>query len=170
MLEMNFELFDKTLPLAKEMGIRLATETFGTSSRYGCIDFFGDNKNFIEGFVPLYEKYGDTFVVCVDTGHTNLTVNFGCPPVEEIIESLGSHVCALHLHDNNGIKDQHKLPGTGDINWSKVFSALDKINYKVVYNLEISPLHFGKDFALEEIAFAVKALKQLLKNQESQNA
>ena len=60
--------------------------------------------------------------------------------------------------------------GTGDINWSKVFSALDKINYTGVYNLEISPLHFGKDFALEEIAFAVKALKQLLKNQESQNA
>ena len=170
MLEMNFELFDKTLPLAKEMGIRLATETFGSSSRYGCIDFFGDNKNFIEGFMPLYEKYGDTFVVCVDTGHTNLTVNFGFPPVEEIIESLGSHVCALHLHDNNGLKDQHKIPGTGDINWNGVFFALNKINYTGVYNLEISPLHFGNDFALEETVFAVKALKQLLKNQESQNA
>ncbi len=170
MLEMNFELFDKTLPFAKENNIKLATETFGSSSRYGCIDFFGDNKNFVEGFMPLYEKYGDTFAVCVDTGHTNLTVKFGCPPAEDIIKSLGNHVCALHLHDNNGLKDQHKIPGTGDINWDAVFSALDEINYKGVYNLEISPLHFGKDFALEETAFAIKALKQLLKSKETQNA
>ena len=166
MFEMNFELFDRTLPFAKENGTKLATETFGSSSRYGCIDFFGNDKNFFDGFMPLYEKYGDTFVICVDTGHTNLTVNFGCPPVENIIKNLGNHVCALHLHDNNGLKDQHKIPGTGDVNWNGVFSALDEINYKGVYNLEISPLHFGKDFAFEETAFAIKALRQLLKNQE----
>ena len=166
MFRMNYELFDKTLPFAKENGIILATETFGSSSRYGCIDFFGNDKNFLEGFMPVYEKYGDSFCVCVDTGHTNLTCAFGCPSVEDIIKSLNKHVKALHLHDNNGLKDQHKIPGTGDIIWQNVLKTLDEINYTGTYNLEVAPVHYGKDFAFEETLFSVKALKQLLKISE----
>lgn len=163
MHQFNYELFDKTLPLAKELGIKLATETFGSSSRYGCIDFFGDINNFLDGFMPLYNKYGDTFCVCVDTGHTNLATGFNNPQVSQVIKKLSSHVQALHLHDNNGLKDQHKIPGTGDINWESVFGALKEINYKGAYNLEISITHFGEDFALEEAGFAIKVLKHMLK-------
>ena len=166
MHEFNYELFDKTLPRAKELGVKLATETFGSSSRYGCVDFFGNIKNFINGFIPLYEKYGETFCICVDTGHTNLAVNFDNPEVCEVIKMLNKHVKALHLHDNNGLKDQHKIPGTGDIDWVKVLTALKDISYCGAYNLEVSITHYGTDFAFEEATFAVKVLKQLLKNSE----
>lgn len=162
MLQFNYDLFDKTLPLAKELNIKLATETFGTSSRYGCIDFFGDINNFLEGFYPLYEKYGDTFCVCVDTGHTNLAARFDNPSVSEVIKKLSPHVKALHLHDNNGLKDQHKIIGTGDILWADVFKALKEINYQGTYNLEVSITHFGEGFAFEEASFAIKVLKHLL--------
>lgn len=162
MHKFNYDLFDKTLPFAKESGIKLATETFGSSARYGCIDFFGDINNFLDGFMPLYEKYGDTFCICVDSGHTNLATRFDNPQVSEVIKMLSSHVYALHLHDNNGLKDQHKIPGTGDINWESVFGALKEINYKGAYNLEISVNHFGDEFAFEEAGFAIKVLKQML--------
>ena len=165
MHKFNYDLFDKTLPLAKKLNIKLATETFGSSSRYGCIDFFGDINNFLEGFNPLYEKYGDTFCICVDTGHTNLATSFNNPSVSEVIKILSSNVKALHLHDNNGLKDQHKIPGTGDIIWKDVFNALKDINYKGAYNLEVSITHYGEDFAFEEASFAIKVLKQLLKEE-----
>ncbi len=166
MFQFNYELFDKTLPLAKKLGIRLLSETFGSSSRYGCVDFFGNFHNFLKGFMPLYEKYGDTFGVCVDTGHTNLAEKFNNPQVSDVIRKLGPYIKALHLHDNNGLKDQHKIPGTGDIDWKDVFNALKDISYKGACNLEIVLTHYGNDFAFEEAVFAIKALKQLLKNSE----
>lgn len=169
MHQFNYELFDSILPLAKELGVKVATETFGSSSRYGCIDFFGDINNFKDGFMPLYKKYGDTFCICVDTGHTNLAVAFDNPSVSEVIRMLAPNVCALHLHDNNGLKDQHKIPGTGDIDWESVFKALKATNYKGAYNLEISINHFGDEFALEEAGFAIKVLKYMLKKYEVTN-
>lgn len=159
----NKDLFEKGGVYAKENGVKLVTETFGSSSRYGCIDFFGDYKNFTDGLNNIKEVYPD-ISVCVDTGHTNLTKQFNQPSVQEVIKNLKENITCLHLHDNSGFKDEHKVLGSGNIDWKEVFSALKEIDYKGVFNLEIVLTHYGEDFIFEELSYGVKTLKQLLKN------
>jgi sugar phosphate isomerase/epimerase len=53
---------------------------------------------------------------------------------------------------------------TGSIDWTDVMNALDEIGYCGWYNLEINLRHFGEDFAIEEAAFAVKVMRQILKS------
>jgi sugar phosphate isomerase/epimerase len=48
--------------------------------------------------------------VCLDTGHINAFSRF---PVKKWWEVLGGKVVALHLHDNDGLSDDHLPPGEG---------------------------------------------------------
>ena len=130
------------------------------------MEFFGIPENLLE----LVRRVGeacdaaDALCVCVDTGHTNLAVAMGHPSVGDVIRKLGSLVEVLHLHDNNGIKDQHKILGTGIIDWKDVFSALDEIGYAGYYNLETMLKHYGDGFEEEEGKFSFKVLNHMLKS------
>lgn len=69
----------------------------------------------------------------------------------------------LHLNDNDTFEDQHKIPGMGIIDWDDIFSALDEIGYKGVYNMELNLYHYGKNFVVEVAEFAVKVMHHMLK-------
>lgn len=159
----NLDLFARAAVFAREFNVNLVSETFGSSSRYGCIDFFGDNSEFIKGINNIKEIYPE-ISVCMDTGHTNLATRFNNPSVSDAIKNIGGIISCLHLHDNSGFIDEHKVLGSGNIDWESVFNALDEIGFSGVYNLEIALTHYGNDFILEELAYGIKTLKQLLKN------
>ena len=164
MFDIGVRLFTSILPYAKREGIKIAAETHGDSGKYGKMEFFG----YVENLIELIERVraasdaGDYLCVCVDTGHTNMTVRYGCPSVGDVIRRLGSLVEVLHLHDNNGIKDQHKIPMTGTIAWADVMSALKEIDFGGWYNLENTITHFGAGFCMEEAAFSVKVMRHML--------
>ena len=164
MFDIGVRLFTSILPYAKREGIKIAAETHGDSGKYGKMEFFG----YVENLIELIERVraasdaGDYLCVCVDTGHTNMTVRYGCPSVGDVIRRLGSLVEVLHLHDNNGIKDQHKIPMTGTIDWADVMSALKEIDFGGWYNLENTITHFGAGFCMEEAAFSVKVMRHML--------
>ena len=166
MFEIGVSLFTSVLPFAKAHGIKIAAETHGTASKYNKMEFFGIPDNLLELIRRVKEtcNAADALCVCVDTGHTNLAVAMGHPPVGDVIRRLGSLVEVLHLHDNNGIKDQHKIIGTGIIDWKDIFAALREIGYKGYYNLETMLKHFGEDFEIEEATFSVKVLDHMLKS------
>lgn len=98
----------------------------------------------------------DHFGICLDTGHLNLTVKNQA----EFIEKAGSRLHALHIADNDGSYDQHKMPFSsgnhlGAIDFVEVFSSLQKIGYDGLYNMEINgenriPLP-AREFKLEYI-------------------
>lgn len=163
--DLNTKMFMRILPFAKESGIKFAAETHGDSKKYSKMEFFGYVDNLIRAIeiIKSHEEYADHICVCVDTGHTNLTVNYGEPDVATVIRRLGSLIEVLHLHDNNGMRDEHKIPCTGIINWSSVIEALDDIGYSGYYNLENDIDHFGKDFEMEEAKFSVMVMRNLLK-------
>ena len=53
--------------------------------------------------------------ICLDFGHQHfLTPNF------DILKDYNEYISVLHIHDNNGIKDEHKIIGQGNINWQKI--------------------------------------------------
>ncbi len=78
---------------------------------------------------------------------------------------LGNRIVALHLNDNDTLRDQHKIPMTCTIDWKDAFEALKEIGYTGIYSmpLDFNANHFGKDFAEEEAAFAVKVMRNVLR-------
>lgn len=168
MRDLCYEHFNKRLQWAKLYKVKLATETFGYCTRLECNEFF---SNAIE-FKNIFDRIsadGDNseyFTICVDTGHSHTSVRFGDPSVGDVIRMFGKDISCLHLHDNDGIYDQHKVPMTGTIDWEDVFDALDEIGYEGVYNLEVNLAAFGKGFELETAEFSVKLLRFMLKQHQ----
>jgi len=62
---------------------------------------------------------------CLDCGHL---AAFGNSELEVWLESLGSYIRQLHLHDNHGSNDEHLAMGLGSIDFKLLFSHL-KLNY-----------------------------------------
>ncbi len=162
---LSLDMFSKILPFAKENGIKIATETFGDAVRYSAVDFFGDIDEFEKAYynVKQIEELRDYITVCVDTGHSNKAMRYNNPKPADVIRRLGKEVTALHLNDNDTFTDQHKMPLTGTIDWKDVFDALDEIGYDGIYNMEVNLNHFGKDLVVDTAEFAVKVMKNILK-------
>ena len=162
--KLNFELFITILPFARQYGIKIATETFGDAPDYGCCCLFGHTDEFIKTYNRICEEGGfeDCFVTCMDTGHTNKAMRFNNPSPGDAIRQIGKSISALHLHDNNGLTNQHKIPLTGSIDWNDVFDALDEIGYDGVYNMEVSLDCFGKGIEIETAEYAVKVMRNFL--------
>lgn len=171
MRELCYEQFSKRLSWAKLYGVKLATETFGYCSRLECNEFFANAVEFKNIFDRISAE-GDNneyFTICVDTGHSNTSVRFGDPSVGDVIRMYGKNISCLHLHDNDGVHDQHKVPMTGTIDWEDVCKALDEIGYEGVYNLEVNWGTFGKGFELETAEFSIKMLRFLLEQHQVKN-
>lgn len=168
MRNLNFLWFTTALQCAKLYDVKLANETFGDSPKYKICDFFGQIDEFVTSFdrVAAVGDNAKYFVACVDTGHSNKAMRFGNPTPGDVIRRLGKRVEALHLNDNDTLTDQHKIPMTGCIDWKDVLDALDEIGYSGAYNMELNLKHFGEDFMIEEAAFAIKVMRQMLKNRQ----
>lgn len=165
MRDLNKQMFLEILPYAKQYGVKVAMETFGDAVTYDCCDFFGNIKEFTECFCQLkeVEEYADYITVCVDTGHSNKAMRFGNPNPADVIRSLGEQVTVLHLNDNDTFTDQHKIPMTGNINWTDVLDALEEVHFHGVYNMELLLNQFGEEFDIETAEFAVRLMKHMLK-------
>lgn len=160
-----FDTFNRLLEFAKEFDVKIAMETMGDAPLYGCCDFFGHLKEFKKTYdrISSFKDNVNYFFCCIDTGHVNKAMRFNNNPTPaEFIRSMGSSVKCLHLNDNNTLKDQHKPPKTGVIDWDDVMLALDEIGYDGVYNLELNLKHFGEGFEIETARFSVKLMKHML--------
>ena len=71
----------------------------------------------------LHSKY---LKFCFDSGHANaFTRNIENFPWVKYRNKL---IC-VHLHDNNGLYDQHLIPFTGNIDWKLLAKSLKEIGY-----------------------------------------
>lgn len=164
MHDFAFKMWMDMLPHAKANGIKIATETFGDSVPDKCCDFFGRQAHFLRSLKRVKEsEYGAYFTACADTGHSNKATRFGEPKPADVIRQVGSEFTILHLNDNDTFTDQHKMPLSGSIDWKDVLDALDEIGYQGVYNMELVLDRYGEELALEHAAFAVKVMKNMLK-------
>jgi sugar phosphate isomerase/epimerase len=70
---------------------------------------------------------------CYDSSHDAIAEVFH----GRALEKWGSLLATTHLSDNNGINDDHLLPGSGTIDWQKVMKHFPKGNYKGTLMLEV---------------------------------
>jgi sugar phosphate isomerase/epimerase len=85
----------------------------------------------------LYELSDQRIKFCFDLGHW---FSYGSGSQYQNLsfwlQTLAPFLAHLHLHDNDGIADQHLGLGQGNIPWSELFLDLDLLNLKPTCTLE----------------------------------
>ena len=71
--------------------------------------------------------------ICLDYGHANLMGD-----LSDAIETVGGHLLTTHVHDNDGRKDDHRVPFAGRIDWDVAIMETQKIGYDGVLMFEVA--------------------------------
>ena len=141
--EENAQMYWGLLPFAKSCGVKIATENMWNWDREK------DESSFAacatgEGFKKHVEIVNDDYLVaCLDLGHAEMRGS-GDGAVS-MIKTLGYHLQALHIHDNDRWHDSHQIPFSMDIDWTNVVKALKEIGYKGYFTLEADRFLEGYD-------------------------
>lgn len=135
--------------VAEARGLTLALENMLTSKdglRVGTR--VGELREVIESL--SIENLG----ICLDTGHAH----YNGLDVSRETKNAGDLLIDLHVNDNDGTKDQHKVPGEGTINWPSFTEALWGTKYRGIFTLEI----YGEDEVPKRLEKSYKAASRLL--------
>src|SRR5271154_3702987 len=87
----------------------------------------------------------DRVGVCLDIGHAHLAAPEKNIAIDEAFELLKPRIAQLHLHDNQGAKDDPLWPGTGTIDWANVARHIATLPaatpgiLEIAYGLEETP-------------------------------
>ncbi|MCR5041762.1 MAG: sugar phosphate isomerase/epimerase [Clostridia bacterium] len=132
--ELNIESYSKLIPAARENGVTVCLENMFSGYR-------GKNYAACCSDVTTACEYVDTlnslagekaFGFCLDTGHMLL-----CSlDAKDTVVELGDRISALHIHDNNGINDQHLAPYMGILDWNRFIDGLKEIRYDKTLSFE----------------------------------
>lgn len=76
----------------------------------------------------------DDIGVTLDVGHANL----GDSGLDHAVELLRSRIGELHVHDNNGLRDEHLWPGSGSIEWARFPQLAASLPQEIPGILEIA--------------------------------
>ena len=135
---------DELLPLAERLGVVV------------CIENIWYKINTPERLLSLKKQFpADALGFCYDAGHANLMdkgrgfpdsrpfqVWNGETPTwdDHVLEKMLPHVVNCHLHDNNGVTDQHRIPGHGTVDWDHVTALLSRAPRLQVIQSEVLPV------------------------------
>ena len=127
--EVNLEFIARLLPIAKECGVTICLENMPWH------EFSIASPDEIREIVDTVND--ENFKMCLDTGHANI-YNKGL--------SVGDHaraqrevLRALHVHDNDGKQDQHRIPYDGYVNWADFGAAIREIGFDGPFTFESAP-------------------------------
>lgn len=132
--EINIERYSRLIPTAKKLGVTVCLENMfayfrGKIYAACCSDIckacaYVDELNRIAG-----EKL---FGFCLDTGHALL-----CGlDIRDTMVQLGDRISAFHVHDNDGVHDQHLAPYMGVLDWNRFIKGLSEISFNATLSFE----------------------------------
>ena len=125
---------DELEPFARRHDVRIALENLPAD----CAD----------AIRTLLAEYPPDFLgFCYDAGHGNMLANGPA-----LLAMLRDRLIAMHLHDNDGTGDQHRLPFTGTVDWHALMREIATSAYAGPITLEVS---LGN--APDEAAFLTQA-------------
>ena len=168
--ERNAEFYLELLPFAKEHGVKIATENmwnWKANAPTACAAACSHHDDFLKHILAVNDPY---LVACLDIGHAEMA---GLDTsVYQMAHTLGSHLQALHIHDNDKLGDKHQIPFSMKIDWNMVAKALKEIGYAGHLTLEadryIGSLNLQTEQetlkALRELHSAVSRLGEMIKN------
>ena len=105
-----------------------------------------------EAIERVLAAYDPEFLgLCYDSGHGNMVAD-GL----DRLESLQHRLISIHLHDNDGLSDQHKLPFTGTVDWSRLARIIATSSYTKCVSQETT---MGKTGIDDEDTFLARAFE-----------
>ena len=132
--KLNIRLYSELIPTLKKYDVICCLENMFTGKKnkiYAAI--CSDAQEACDYIDELNDIAGEKrFAFCYDTGHGLLT---GHDVYTDILR-LGERIEKLHIHDNNGIWDQHIAPYMGILDWNRFVRALKEIEYRGDLSLE----------------------------------
>ena len=139
-----FQSLDALRPPAKRRGVRIALEN-------------GD----FDAIETVLDTCEPEFVgLCYDCGHGNCR-----PDGLDRLERLKGRLIAVHLHDNDGQSDQHKLPFTGSVDWGRLMPIVAASAYDKWVSLETTIGNTGiadeRDFLREALQVGSRLTEML---------
>lgn len=93
------------------------------------------------------------FRCCLDTGHVAV---FGKSPADAVQVFGKDYLKIMHVHDNDGTHDQHRLPGEGVVDFAAYVRALEEIGFCGAFSFETRvPIREGERNVREEDEIAL---------------
>lgn len=122
--DINVDLLQKLIPHAEKWDVTLCVEN---------MPFKNNPISKVSEIKRLVRTVNHSRVkVCLDTGHANMFSS----DIASDVRLLGEDLATLHVHDNSGWCDAHKLPYCGTIKWDEFLAALGEIGYNGCFTLE----------------------------------
>ena len=90
--------------------------------------------------------------IVMDTGHCFVNKE----SLVECVSLLKSFPYHIHIDDNHGLSDDHKIPGEGEINFLPFFKELKKNGYDGFLTVEL-----GWNYTLEPDSAAIKSRQEI---------
>jgi len=149
----DFPAIKRLAEAAREAGVQLVLEN-GRDTLWALdliLDEIGDD--------PTETNLG----ICIDIGHAHLSKDAGRQPIENYLKRYREQLIHLHLHDNLGKQDNHRLLGKGSVDWEKLFNVVEAIRYNGPAVLEIHT----KGKPLEAIAQACDFINGLCRTERT---
>ncbi|MGQ9663022.1 MAG: sugar phosphate isomerase/epimerase family protein [Kiritimatiellia bacterium] len=108
---------DELQPVVMKLGVRIALE----------------NGKF-EAIRKVFSEYSPSFVgLCYDSGHGNLV-----PDGLDQLDVCRDRLISVHLHDNDGREDQHRLLFSGTVDWERLARIIGASAYRKCVSIEAS--------------------------------
>ncbi|NLB27080.1 MAG: sugar phosphate isomerase/epimerase [Bacteroidales bacterium] len=108
-----------------------------------------------DGVRLIKEQKYPNMGIALDTGHCYVNKE----SLTDCLYLMGLNKIPVHIHldDNNGLSDQHKIPGEGTINFIPFFQELGRSGYDGFLTVEL-----GFDYTADPDAAAYKSKKAVL--------
>lgn len=163
----NLDLFRGLIPQIRQTGVHICIENLFKPGQ-----LMTDPREGIRLIDSLNEYAGEElFHLCLDIGHLHLTqLNEA-----EVIKSVGDRLKVLHIHDNDGEHDLHRLPKIREdepqngVDWHAFAKALCEIGFSGVLSLESWGHFAGKrngqiKNAIQEAGIAARQIAEECEN------
>ena len=132
--EVNINRYSRLINTAKNYGVTICMENIFTEHRQKCMFDACSDMREVSIWIDELNRIANekVFALCLDIGHLHL---LGLD-VLQTMKTLGSRISAFHIHDNNGIEDQHTAPYFGIVDWDRFIEGLRVIQYKETLSFE----------------------------------
>ncbi len=130
-LELNANSFKMLCDKAGEQGLRVAVENLFDHRGVPGVRRFGAEPGELADLLEAVDA--ENFGIVFDTSHANIQRLDMAGTIREYGKSL---ICT-HISDNDGSGDQHRVPGSGSVNWGALVGALHEVGYNGMFNLEV---------------------------------
>jgi len=158
-LDLTCEALAELLPLAEKRGVVV------------CIENIWSPNNQPEQLLYIKSQFPtDALGFCFDSGHANIMETKTDSPESNangswglcglpvqwqtgVVEAMLPHIVNCHLHDNNGLKDQHNPPGMGTVDWKRIVTQLRKAPRLKNIQCEVIPIRNCQPFTQVKAAF-----------------